>query len=208
MRSPKSRSVNPQRIFFKEDDNTVTESILRRVAAGDRAAVQECISVHGALVWALARRFSPTQTDAEDAVQEIFIDLWKYADRFDESRASESTYVAMVARRRLTDRYRQRKRIIEDTTLSTEPPLAVTRHDRVMEMNADAARATRALSGLRPEQQQVLRLSIYHGMSHQEISDATGISLGTVKTYIRRGLMSVREALGIRQPNLKKESLL
>lgn len=187
---------------------TVAEPILKRVAAGDRTAVQACIDAHGALVWALARRYSPTQADAEDAVQEIFIDLWKYADRYDETRAAESTFVAMVARRRLIDRYRQRKRSSEVLSFDDTTPDAVIRHDRVLEMNADAARVNKAMVTLKPDQQKVIKLAIYQGMSHQEIADATGISLGTVKTHIRRGLISLRDALGIRQPQSAKESSL
>ena len=64
-------------------------------------------------------------------------------------------------------------------------------------MSVEANEAAEAMRKLRPEQQQVLRLSIIQGMSHQEISDATGMPIGTVKTHARRGLMQVRENLGL-----------
>src|SRR5689334_16385093 len=77
---------------------TVTPpSILQRIATGERAAVQECIDAYGGLIWSLARRWSPAPHEAEDAVQEIFIDLWKSAARFDQAQASETTFVAMIA---------------------------------------------------------------------------------------------------------------
>lgn len=172
------------------------EPILGRIAAGDRAAVEECIDRYGGLVWSLARRLCPNRNDAEDAVQEIFIDLWKSAGRFDEAQASEATFVAMIARRRLIDRRRAVQRQPEIKELSEEDWTAT--QENTFEMTADAARAARAMNELRPEQQRVLQLSIWYGLSHQEISQTTGMPLGTVKTYVRRGLSQIRQAMGIR----------
>ena len=95
-----------------QDGSRVTEepSILERVAAGDPAAPNECIARFSGLVWSLARRLCSSPSDAADAVQEIFIDLWKSAPRFDSSIASETTFVAMIARRRLIDRGRRKMR--------------------------------------------------------------------------------------------------
>ena len=84
-----------------------TESILERIAAGDANAVQECMDLYGNLVWSLARRFTRSAAEAEDAVQEVFLDVWKSAARFDAKRASEKTFVAMIARRRLIDLLRR-----------------------------------------------------------------------------------------------------
>jgi RNA polymerase sigma-70 factor, ECF subfamily len=183
----------------------VTGSILRRIAEGDKAAVQECIDCYGGLVWSLARRLSPTRADAEDAVQEIFIDLWKSAARFDPAQSSETSFVAMIARRRLIDRLRRFERAPVTEELSAEM-LDGRRQDKQIELNSEAALAAQALSQLRPEQQQVLQLAIYQGLSHQEIASATGMPLGTVKTHARRGLLHIREALGIRSLSVEKEA--
>jgi RNA polymerase sigma factor (sigma-70 family) len=72
-----------------------------------------------------------------------------------------------------------------------------TRADKDMQVSVEAGQAAEAMRELRPEQQQVLRLSIIQGMSHQEISEATGMPLGTVKTHARRGILHVRETLGL-----------
>ena len=85
-------------------------SILERVARGDPGAPAACIERFRGLVWSLARRLCANASDAEDAVQEIFIDVWKSASRFDPAIASETTFVAMIARRRLIDRGRRRMR--------------------------------------------------------------------------------------------------
>lgn len=185
---------------------TVKGSILRRIATGDQTAVQDCLNAYGGLVWSLARRLAPNQADAEDAVQEIFIDVWKSAGRYDEAVASEVAFVAMIARRRLIDRLRRHERqpqpaYLED--LTTEPG----GYDKDMETCVEASLAARALKQLRPEQQKVLQLAVYQGLSHQEIAQATGMPLGTVKTHVRRGLIQIREALGVKLEKAKEASL-
>lgn len=169
-------------------------SILERVAAGDPAAPSACIERFSGLVWSLARRLCPSATDAEDAVQEIFIDLWKSAPRFDPEIASETTFVAMIARRRLIDRGRRKMRRPEAPQL---PEVVADTSERVdrSEASEQQSLAQKAFSQLRPEQQQVLQLAIHHGCSHEQIATATGMPLGTVKTHARRGLIKIRQIL-------------
>jgi RNA polymerase sigma-70 factor (ECF subfamily) len=170
--------------------------LLPRIAEGDRTAIRECIARYGGLVWSLARRAA--QTDAEDAVQEIFLDLWKSAARFDETQGSEITFVATIARRRLVDRRRQRARRPETESLGdpSNEARSVVSTSAPPEMGAEAALAARALEQLRPEQRQVLILTTCHGLSHEEVATSMGLPLGTVKAHARRGLIRVREALG------------
>jgi len=160
-------------------------------------AVEECLDRYGGLVWSIARKMLRNSDDAEDAVQEIFVDLWKNAGRFDESKASEATFIAMIARRRLIDRIRHSARRISAESLDDVLLEPFTRADRAVQISVEAQQAAEAMRTLRPEQQQVLRLSIIQGMSHQEIADAMGLPLGTVKTHARRGIIHVREALGV-----------
>ncbi|MEM6731858.1 MAG: sigma-70 family RNA polymerase sigma factor, partial [Myxococcota bacterium] len=98
------------RILQTPGSMTSKLSVLERVGRNDRAAAQECIESYSGLVWSLARRFLRNDADAEEAVQEIFVELWSSAHRYDPSRASESTFISMVARRRLIDRLRRTKR--------------------------------------------------------------------------------------------------
>ena len=175
------------------------QAILNRIAAGDATAVEDCLNAYGGLVWSLARRMLRNSDDAEDVVQEIFVEIWKNAERFDPSQASETTFIAMIARRRIIDRIRYAARRISADSLDdilTEPG---TRADRDMQVSVEAREAAKALDEIRPEQRQVLQLSIVHGLSHQEISEATGMPLGTVKTHARRGLVQVRQKLGLGQ---------
>ncbi len=183
----------------------VTQGILQRIANGDKTAVQDCLNAYSGLIWSLARRMSPNTDDAEDAVQEIFIDIWKNAERFDSSQSSETTFIAMIARRRLIDRLRYSNRRISADSIEdiiTEPS---NTSNVELQNCVEAKEAAKALETLRPEQRQVLQLSIIQGLSHQEISDATGMPLGTVKTHARRGLLQVREFLGLSNTQEGKE---
>ena len=175
----------------------MAEAILKRIAAGDRNAADECLDQYGGLVWSLALRMLRNREDAEDVVQEVFIDIWKNAGRFDESRSSETTFVAMIARRRIIDRIRRAGRRISADSLEDILAEPQSRDDRRVQVSVEAEQAAKALRSLKPEQQQVLQLSIVQGLSHQEIADATGMPLGTVKTHARRGILQAREILGL-----------
>lgn len=167
-------------------------TVLHRVAAGDRAAVRECLTRYGGLVWSLVRRSTSDAAEAEDVVQEIFVDVWQSASRFDPAVASEATFIAMIARRRLIDRARRRKSRPPTEALQADLPNdAATRP----EIGIEAQQAARVLAQLKPDQQKAILLTTCHGLSHEEVAAATGMPLGTVKAHVRRGLMRVREAL-------------
>jgi RNA polymerase sigma-70 factor (ECF subfamily) len=176
-----------------------SETILERVARGDAAAVEECIKVYGDLVWSLARRYLRWDADAEDAVQDIFIDIWNSAGRFDRNVASEAAFVATIARRRMIDRVRQRGRrpgtisLDDEETGDAWQPAVLAQ----MEEESDVAVVARVLDAMPAEHRQILSLSLYEGYSHSEIAERLGIPLGTVKTRVRRGLIHIREQLGI-----------
>ena len=173
----------------------MAESILKRVADGDSRAVDECLQQYGGLVWSLARRYSTDHAESEDAVQEVFIDVWRSADRFDESAGSEATFISMIARRRLIDRHRKRSRQIDTTALVEETIPAGDVAEDQLEIADDVAQARTALEQLRTEERRVLELSIYQGLSQSKIAEATQMPLGTVKTHARRGLIRLRELL-------------
>ena len=172
------------------------EPVLPAVARGERAAVQRCMARYGALVWSLARRLSPTRADAEDATQEIFLDLWRSASRFDAARGSEQLFVMVIARRRLIDRLRGMRLRRAHEIAGLDEVAAQMPVDGHAERHVEAQIARTALEQLPAEQQRVLDLSIVQGLSHGDIAQRVGIPLGTVKTLVRRGLIRIRQALG------------
>ncbi|HEY2682874.1 MAG TPA: sigma-70 family RNA polymerase sigma factor [Steroidobacteraceae bacterium] len=180
--------------------------MLQRIASGDSAAVRECIDEFGPLIWSIARRLSRTPSDAEDATQEIFLDIWRSAGRYDASQGSDKVFIATIARRRLIDRLRK---------TSSEPPMdPVETLDSVEWANSasasetcvEAEQATRALAELKPEQRQVLELGLLKGLSQSEIAAHLNMPLGTVKSFMRRGLIKVREYMNIHAEGVAAEN--
>lgn len=170
------------------------EQLLPLVAKGDRAAMQRCIDRYGGLIWTIALRTLRNSAEAEDAVQDAFIAVWKSADRFDPDRASEKVFVAMIARRRIIDRRRSAKRAERPGSEAELANLANLDHLK-MEQASEAAKAAQALLDLPEDRQRVIRLAVFDGLTHDEIAASTGIPLGTVKSHVKRGLTAVREAL-------------
>jgi RNA polymerase sigma-70 factor (ECF subfamily) len=152
------------------------------------------MEAYGNLVWSLARRFSESAADAEDATQEIFLDIWKSASRYDPERGKETTFIATIARRRLIDRMRAagRRPDTEEYDESSATGFTAASADEAP-IAADVAAAQRALAQLKPEQREILVLGIVEGLTHSEIATRTGKPLGTVKTHMRRGLLRLRE---------------
>lgn len=168
--------------------------LLHRVSEGDADAVRECLDRFGGLVWSLARRMGLPQAESEDAVQEIFTAVWKSAHKYDPSIASETAFVAMIARRRLIDRRRKLGRSAPAQTITDSTPIP-TVSPRDAAVPEDARRAAALFTQLSPEQQRVLTLNVYHGLSHESIAQSTGLPLGTVKTHARRGLIRLRDLM-------------
>ena len=86
-------------VYFPE-----SSKILERIADYDETAINDCLNAYGSLVWALTKKYTIDKAEAEIAVQEIFLDIWKYAARFDESKTDEATFISHIACRKLMKR--------------------------------------------------------------------------------------------------------
>ena len=171
------------------------ESLLERVGRGDRGAVAGCIEEYSGLVWSLARRFIANEADAEEAVQEIFLEIWSTAGRFDPARSGEATFISMIARRRLIDRVRKTRREPTREPLQDVEQLLSRDGHIALESAVDSSRVMQLMETMEPTQKQVLRMSTWLGMSHAAIAEHTELPLGTVKSHLRRGLLRIREQL-------------
>ena len=171
--------------------------ILHRIAADDTTAVEQCLDVYGGLIWALAKKYCFTREDAEDAVQEIFIDIWRYAGRFDAAKSPEVSFIILIARRRLIDRLRKSNH--RPQLYFSEEVLENRASDehKKLQLHIELKDALQGLEKLPPQQKLIVQMAIFSGMSHKEISQTTGLPLGTVKSQIRRGFQKIRKYVGI-----------
>ncbi|MEM8874517.1 MAG: sigma-70 family RNA polymerase sigma factor [Planctomycetota bacterium] len=163
--------------------------VLPAVARGVAGAAETCIDRYGGLIWSVAKRYCQSAADAEDAVQDVFIELWRKAGDFDEQRGTEAAFVSTVARRRLIDHLRKRGRRKDVEQLGDVAATDGDDHDD----EADAARE--ALGDLNDSQRTVITLTVFEGLSYPEIAEKLAIPLGTVKAQARRGFAAVRDAL-------------
>lgn len=173
-------------------------SILERLARGDGDAMQACIDEYGGLVLSIARRHLG-RGEVDDAVQEVYIALWRCADRFDPERGSELAFIATLTQRKLIDIRRRcgsRRRLIQRSCarrpLSEHAPSPDAQPDR-----ETAKRAAAALRELPPEVQDTLALSICRGLTYRNIAASVGAPNGTVKSWASRGLHRLREKLQV-----------
>jgi RNA polymerase sigma-70 factor (ECF subfamily) len=170
--------------------------LLQRIAQGHADAVRAFLEEYGDTVWSIANRYlAPVGDDVEDAVQEIFVEVWKSAHRYDPAKGTEAAFIATIAHRRLINRRRKSDRgravSAEVEHLGAAKSSTVT----IAGLRDEAAQAARAFNQLDETERQVLQLAIHQGLSHESIAQATSIPLGTVKGRIRRGLSRLRELL-------------
>ena len=177
-------------------------TLLQRIAMGDETAVHACVQEYGGLVWRLANRYlGRARGDVDDAVQEVFVELWLSASRFDPQRGSEPAFVATIAHRRLIDFQRK---VSRRPHISSEgsPPAPETPRVSAMVRTEEYRALADEFDRLPDEERRVLWLSIHGGLSHRQIGEATETPVGTVKTRLRRGLRRLHEAIG-RSPSLE-----
>lgn len=191
--------MNKGLVSCQSNQSSDSAAILQRIAQGDKSAVRDCLDTYGRVVWDLAQKFTNTREDAEDLVQEVFIDIWKNAARFDATKSPEWVFVKMIARRRIIDFLRKTYR--RPQTVNFEEALEGQANDdyRKLNVHLDIKSVTGVLNKLKAQEFRLIHLSIYGGMSHSEIAQMVGLPIGTVKSNIRRGLKKLRNSLGFRE---------
>lgn len=172
---------------------TSPHDLLRSLAAGDAAALGGFYDLYAGLVNALALRILRNTADAEDVVQEVFLQVWRDAGRFDPQRGAPGAWLCAITRTRALDRMRRRMSRREDPVEAAPPPTAVP-------ANVEALAVREALQDLSVDQRRALELAYFEGLTHTEIAARLDEPLGTVKTRIRTAMIRLREALGPVQP--------
>ena len=176
--------------------------LLAAVRLGDRTAFRALYDRFGPELLALCERILHHRADAEDAVADIFWEVWKRRDRYDVARGPARPYLMTLARSRAIDRLRSQAARPESRTdagrrLANQEELtaASPAPDESAAYRETRIRIMAALAELDDRQREAMELSYYEGLSHQQIADRLGAPLGPVKTHIRKGLMKLRYAL-------------
>jgi RNA polymerase sigma-70 factor (ECF subfamily) len=174
--------------------------LMERILQRDSSALETLYDRYGRVVYSLVLRISQQPGSAEEIVQDVFLQLWRSADRFQSSRGPLEPWLFTMARNRALDflrlkREKQRRR--EDSTDSDLPFSAITRPDPegAIDQSRRAEKVRAMMSSLPDGQRRAIELAYFEGMSHSEISATMGEALGTVKSWIRSGLLRLRESL-------------
>lgn len=173
-------------------------ALVAAVGAGDDAALALLYDRFSGMLLGLAHRVLGDASDAEEILQEAFLQVWNQAGRYDPSRSSVSTWLVLITRSRAIDRLRSRK--VKDRTL-----LAVQQEKRGMHTSPEGVgdvfrqergqRLQQEMAQLPKEQREVLERAFFRGMTQSEIAERTGIPLGTVKTRSLLAMRKLRKAL-------------
>jgi RNA polymerase sigma-70 factor, ECF subfamily len=172
---------------------------LRRFASGDQGAAAGLYDRHARALYSLILRIVGDEGEAEDVLQEVFVQAFRQAGRYDSSRGAVAAWLLMMARSRAIDRVRARRARVEgrtgEVTVLNDLPDSQPDASSAM-LDEEQTRLVReALAGLPLLQRMAIELAYYEGLSHTEIAERLEQPLGTVKTRIRLGLLKLRDVL-------------
>jgi RNA polymerase sigma-70 factor (ECF subfamily) len=173
--------------------------LLALVARGDQTAFATVYDRSAAQVFGLVRRVVRDPAQSEEVTQEVMLEVWRTASRFDPHRGSAMTWLMTMAHRRAVDRVRSGQAAAERELRAS---VAVTDYDVVaeeVETRLDAQRVRRCLDSLTELQRESVTLAYYGGYTYREVAGLLGVAVGTVKTRMRDGLIRLRDCLGADQ---------
>jgi RNA polymerase sigma-70 factor (ECF subfamily) len=168
-----------------------------RLADGDRAALEEIYNATRVKLFGICFRILGDRKEAEDALQDVYVNLWQRADRYDPARASPISWLATFARNRAIDRLRTGKvrggavAVEEANPLPDETPLA----DALLIDAEKSAQIHTCLSKLDETTQSHIRDAFFEGYTYAQLAEHADVPLGTMKSWIRRGLQKLRTCL-------------
>lgn len=176
----------------KDQSRVADGMLISRIRAGDEDALAALHDRYAQVVYSVALRVLGETTQAEDILQEIFLQLWRNPQRFDSNRGSLGAWLAVIARHRAIDYLRRRRpeSDIEDVIVAVDANL-----EQATDRNMAIAKVRSAVEHLPAEQRKPLEMAFFQGLTHSEIATQTGEPLGTIKTRIRAALLVLRKAL-------------
>ena len=170
--------------------------LMSRIADGDRAALRQLYEATSAKLFGVCLRILSNRDESEDVLQEVYITIWRRADRFEASRASVMTWISTIARNRAIDRLRARGPLayaeqVEELEIADEAPRA----EALLEAAQSGEALGKCLSELDNRTETVIRTAFFEGLTYEALAVRMDTPLGTVKSWIRRGLMKLKGCL-------------
>jgi RNA polymerase sigma-70 factor (ECF subfamily) len=185
--------------LMMHDMEELQTELLRRIAARDRVALSEFYDQTARPLFSIACRILGNTADAEEAIQDVFVQIWMKAGMFDAAKGQPFHWVLALTRNRCIDvlRARQRRlRIIVDADGDESiERVAESTPAETQLGGTDAAAIQNAVNTLPKEQRQAIEMAFFRGLTHQEIAESLNEPLGTIKARIRRGMLKLREDL-------------
>jgi len=174
-------------------------ALVRRLLQKDVSAFEQLYDRHSRAVYSLVLRILQQAGTAEEVVQDVFLQLWRNAGQYDASRGRFIPWLLTLARHRALDTLRlksERQRRREDQTEELPPVVAAPpEFEKQLDEKRFAEKVRTLMSFLNPQQRKAIELAYFEGLSHSEIAAALKEPLGTVKSWIRNGLLRLKEGL-------------
>lgn len=172
--------------------------LIQQIATQDRDAFSQFYDRYSSLVYSLALRMLRAQSDAEDLLQEVFMQVWRQAANYSRDRGTPEAWLINIARSRAIDKLRSIRRMEKSFVLTDDPARAESGDNVELSASASESRLTMnsALASLPDAQRRVLELAYFDGLSQSEIADKLKEPLGTVKTRMRSAIQRLRDMLG------------
>jgi RNA polymerase sigma-70 factor (ECF subfamily) len=171
------------------------EYLLSRVADGDRDAFEAVCHLVDAGVYTAVLRVVRDPSQSEEVAQDVLVEVWRIASRFDPAKGSAMAWVMMIAHRRAVDRVRSAQRSAERELRNAHPPVAYDEVAETVEARLERARVRQCLGSLTDLQRESITLAYYGGYSYRQVAELLGVAAGTVSTRMRDGLARLRNCL-------------
>ncbi len=171
------------------------ETLISRVAIGDRTAFRGLYAATSAKLFGICLRVLNNRTDAEDVLQEVFIKIWHNAGKYQVSGYSPITWLVTIARNQSIDRLRARKPVAAELTEAEDIADKSATPEQQVVLGGEVERLRICLEKLSPGRAEAVKAAYMEGYSYQELADRLNQPLNTVRTWLRRSLLSLRECL-------------
>jgi RNA polymerase sigma-70 factor (ECF subfamily) len=172
-------------------------ALLGRVARGDKEAFEAVCHLVTGTVFGTVRRVVRDGAQSEEVAQEVLVEVWQCAPRFDASRGSALAWITTIAHRRAVDRVRAEQRSAERELRAAAHAVAYDDVVETAEANLDAERVRRCLTSLTELQRESVTLAYYGGYTYRQVAALLGVAAGTVSTRMRDGLIRLRDCMGV-----------